>query len=31
MDVADRIVNTRRNFRDKPLVDQKIKSIRVEG
>ena len=31
MDVADRIVSARRNFRDKPLVDQKIKSIRVEG
>ena len=31
MDVADRIVNSRRNFRDKPIVDQKIKSIRVEG
>ena len=30
MDVADKIVNTRRNMRDKPLVDQKIKSIRVE-
>ena len=30
MDVADRIVNSRRNFRDKPIVDQKIKSIRVE-
>lgn len=30
MDVADRIVNSKRNLRDKPLVDQKIKSIRVE-
>ena len=30
MAVADKIVNARRNFRDKPLVDQKIKSIRVE-
>jgi len=31
MDVADRIVNVKRNMMDKPLVDQKIKSIRVEG
>ena len=31
MAVADKIVNARRNFRDKPLIDQKIKSIRVEG
>ncbi len=31
MDVADAIVNTKRNMMDKPLVDQKIKSIRVEG
>ena len=31
MDVADRIVNAKRNMRDKPLIDQKIKSIRVEG
>ena len=31
MDVADRIVNSKRNMMDKPLVDQKIKSIRVEG
>ena len=31
MDVADRIVNSRRDFRDKPLTDQKIKSIRVDG
>ncbi len=31
MEVADRIVKAKRNFRDKPLVDQKIKSIRVEG
>lgn len=30
MDVADKIVMSKRNFRDKPLVDQKIKSIRVE-
>jgi peptidyl-prolyl cis-trans isomerase B (cyclophilin B) len=29
--VADRIVNSRRDFRDKPLLPQKIKSIRVEG
>ena len=31
MDVADGIVNSRRNMMDKPLVDQKMKSIRVEG
>ena len=31
MDVADKIVNAKRNAMDKPLVDQKIKSIRVEG
>ena len=30
METACQIVNTRRDFRDKPLVDQKIKSIRVE-
>ena len=31
MDVADRIVNAKRNmFNDKPLVDQVMKSIRVE-
>ena len=30
MDVADKIVNAKRNAMDKPLVDQKIKSIRVE-
>ena len=29
MSVADEIVNTKRNMMDKPLVDQKIKSIRV--
>lgn len=29
MDVADEIVNTKRDMMDKPLVDQKIKSIRV--
>lgn len=31
MDVADKIVNSRRNMRDKPIVDQTIKCIRVEG
>ena len=31
MEVADKIVNSRRNMMDKPLVDQKMKSIRVEG
>ena len=31
MDVADRIVNAKRDMRDKPLEDQKIKSIRVES
>ena len=30
MEVADKIVNQRRNRMDRPLVDQKIKSIRVE-
>lgn len=30
MEVADKIVNQRRDMRDKPLVDQKIRSIRVE-
>lgn len=30
MEVADKIVMSRRNRMDKPLVDQKIKSIRVE-
>lgn len=29
MSVADEIVNTKRNMMDKPLVDQKIKRIRV--
>ena len=29
LDVADAIVNTKRDMMDKPLVDQKIKSIRV--
>ena len=31
METADSIVNTRTNPMDKPLEDQKIKSIRVEG
>ena len=31
MEVADRIVNSRRDRWDKPLIDQKIRSIRVEG
>ena len=31
MEVADKIVNSRRDRRDKPVIDQKIKSIRVEG
>lgn len=31
MEVADQIVRTRRNMMDKPVVDQVIKSIRVEG
>ena len=31
METADKIVNARRNMRDKPLIDQKIKCIRVEG
>ena len=30
MEHADRIVSVRRDFRDKPLVDQRIRSIRVE-
>jgi peptidyl-prolyl cis-trans isomerase B (cyclophilin B) len=30
MDVADRIVSAKRNMMDKPLVDQKIKSIRMK-
>ena len=30
MAVADKIVMSKRNMMDKPLVDQKIKSIRVE-
>ena len=31
MATADKIVNSRRDFRDKPLLPQKIKIIRVEG
>ena len=31
MATADKIVNAKRDFRDKPLLPQKIKSIRVEG
>lgn len=32
MEEADKIVNSRRNpFNDKPVIDQVIKSIRVEG
>ena len=31
METADKIVNSKTNPMDKPLVDQKIKSIRVEG
>lgn len=31
MEVADKIVNSRRNMMDKPLTDQRMKSIRVEG
>ena len=30
MDVVDRIVSAKRNMMDKPLVDQKIKSIRMK-
>ena len=30
MDVAEDIVNTKRDMRDKPVVDQRMKSIRVE-
>ena len=30
MDVAEDIVNTKRDMRDKPMVDQRMKSIRVE-
>ena len=30
METADKIVMSKRNRMDKPLVDQKIKSIRVE-
>ena len=31
METADKIVNAKRNMMDKPLIDQKIKCIRVEG
>lgn len=31
MEIADKIVNSRRNMMDKPLIDQRMKSIRVEG
>jgi hypothetical protein len=31
MEVADKIVSARRDMRDKPLMPQKIKTIRVEG
>lgn len=31
MEEADRIVNVKRDMMDKPLEDQKIKTIRVEG
>ena len=31
METADKIVNADRNMMDKPLVDQKMKSVRVEG
>ena len=31
METADAIVNVKRNMMDKPVVDQTIKSIRVEG
>jgi len=31
MEVADRIVSSKRDRRDKPVIDQKIRSIRVEG
>ena len=30
MEVADAIVSTKRDMRDKPVVDQRMKSIRVE-
>ena len=30
MDVAERIVSAKRDYRDKPLTDQRIKTIRVE-
>ena len=31
MEVAEDIVNTKRDMRDKPVVDQRMKSIRVEA
>ena len=31
METADKIVNSKRNMMDKPLEDQRIKSIRVEA
>ena len=31
MDGVDHIANTKTNFQDRPLSEQKIKSIRVEG
>ena len=31
METADKIVNTKRNMMDKPIIDQTIKCIRVEG
>lgn len=30
MEVVDKIVNTHRDFRDKPLVDQRMKTVTVE-
>ena len=30
METAEAIVNTKRDMRDKPVVDQRMKSIRVE-
>ena len=31
MDTADKIVNSKRDMMDKPLEDQKIKSIKIEA
>jgi peptidyl-prolyl cis-trans isomerase B (cyclophilin B) len=31
METADKIVNAKRNMMDKPIIDQTIKCIRVEG